>query len=49
MRDFFGSAEVVEGEDDAGPDEQGTQQILEASVVRRRRISDSPFGPTAGG
>ncbi len=48
MRDFFGSAEV-EGEKDAGPDEQGTQQILETSVVRRRRISDSPFGPTAGG
>ena len=49
MRDSFGSAEVVEGEDDAGPDEQGTQQILETSVVRRRRISDSPIGPTAGG
>jgi len=49
MRDFFGSAEVVEGEDDAGPAEQGTQRILETSVVRRRRPSDAPFGPTAGG
>ena len=49
MRDFFGSAEVVEGEKDAGPAEQGTQQIIETSVVRRRRISDAPFGPTAGG
>jgi hypothetical protein len=49
MRDFFGSAEVVEGEKDAGPAEQGTQQILETEVVRRRRISDAPFGPTAGG
>jgi hypothetical protein len=48
MRDFFGSAEV-EGEKDAGPAEQGTQQIIETSVVRRRRISDAPFGPTAGG
>jgi len=48
MRDFFGSAEV-EGEEDAGPAEQGTQQILETSVVRRRRISDAPFDPTAGG
>jgi hypothetical protein len=49
MRDFFGSAEVVKGKDDAGPAEQGTQQILETSVVRRRRPSDTPFGPGAGG
>ena len=48
MRDFFGSAEV-EGEKDAGPAEQGTQQILETSVVKRRRTSDTPFGPGAGG
>jgi hypothetical protein len=48
MRDFFGSPEV-EGEKDAGPDEQGTQQILGASVVRRKRMSDAPFDPTAGG
>ena len=43
-----GPAEV-EGEEDAGLAEQGTQRILETSVVRRRRPSDAPFGPTAGG
>ncbi len=58
VRAFFELPGTEGGEEDAGraevdelpgPTERGTQQILEASVVRRRRISDSPFGPTAGG
>ena len=48
VRTFFELPET-DGEEGAGPDEQGTQQILETSVVRKRRISDAPFGPTAGG
>ena len=48
VRDFFGLAEA-EGEEDAGPAEQGTQQIHNPSDVGRRRISDAPFGPDAGG
>jgi hypothetical protein len=40
----------AEGEEGAGPAERGPQQILEPSdVVGRRRISDAPFVPGAGG
>ena len=58
VRAFFELPGTEGGEEDAGraevdelpgPTERGTQQIRETSVVRRRRISDSPFGPTAGG
>jgi hypothetical protein len=40
----------AEGEELTGPAERGTRQILEPSdVVGRRRISDAPFVPGAGG
>jgi hypothetical protein len=40
----------AEGEELTGPAEGGTRQILEPSdVVGRRRISDAPFVPGAGG
>jgi hypothetical protein len=49
VRAFFELPET-EGEEGTGPAEQGTQQILEPSVVvGKRRISHAPFGPSAAG
>ena len=59
VRTFFELFGAEGGEEDAGqaeeveelpgPTERGTRRILETSVVRRRRPSDTPFGPGAGG
>ncbi len=48
VRAFFELPET-DGEEDAGPAEQGTQRVLDPPDTERRQISDIPLHPGAGG